>query len=285
MKSKFCWIFGIFSVIGAFFAIGIYFMMFEISPISDFFKATEVLDCLKDFPKTTVVFIDVDDTLITPVSKSFRVGANRNPIDEIKANKKEYTNYDEIISNWRLKRRVMLLDKEWPRVISQLKKRFTVYALTKMDTGRFGNIHSMEEWRYKELKSLGIEFSENSIKSSVATASGDPSFYRGILMTGHLTKGEALDFYKKALLIKNYEKVTNLVMIDDRMEQLMSVDSFCAAESIGFMGIHFKGLEKLSSEEQADPKILALQKESLINQVQWLEDDEAEKKLAERAGS
>ena len=30
-----------------------------------------------------------------------------------------------------------------------------------MNTGEFGNILSMQDWQYKELKELGIEFSDN----------------------------------------------------------------------------------------------------------------------------
>lgn len=107
----------------------------------------------------SIILIDIDDTIITPVSKAFRTLPHNKMIDEIKKNKENYDNYEAIVSNWRLQRKAMLIDRDWPKLILKLKQESEVYGLTKMDTGRFGNIESVEDWRYKELKSLGITFS------------------------------------------------------------------------------------------------------------------------------
>ena len=60
-----------------------------------------------------------------------------------------------------MQRKVILIDEEWVEVINKLKEKFPVYGLTQMNTGAFGNIPSMQDWRYKELKELGTEFSDN----------------------------------------------------------------------------------------------------------------------------
>lgn len=99
-------------------------------------------------------------------------------IENIRRDKGKYKQYEQIVSNWRLQRKVMLLDNNWSNILKQLQDQYQVYGLTKMDIGKFGKIESMEEWRYQELKSLGISFSindnlpKNEQKGSI--------FYKGI---------------------------------------------------------------------------------------------------------
>jgi hypothetical protein len=186
----------------------------------------------------------------------------------IKQNKDNYANYQEIVSNWRLQRKVMLLDKQWPTILNQLKEKFAVYGLTKLDTGKFGNISSMEEWRYEELKGLGIEFSENSeIPSSTSQGSNGAVFFKGIFITGELSKSQTLGVYW------NIVKGHIVVMIDDRIEHLKDIQKFCEEHSISFIGILFEGLENF--REQQGSAVFNLQKEYLIQHAQWLEDEEA----------
>ena len=119
---------------------------------------------------------------ITPISKTFRKLPYNKLIDDIKKDKNKYKNYEEIISNWRLQRRVMLIDSDWSDILLALKKQYRVYGLTKMDTGKCGNIHSMEEWRYNELQSLGITFSDDHTIPQGSI--NDASFYKGLFITG-----------------------------------------------------------------------------------------------------
>ena len=51
-----------------------------------------------------------------------------------------------------------------------------------MNTGEFGNISSMQDWRYKELKSLGIEFSDNEELAACNSGQKDDAIcYKGYL--------------------------------------------------------------------------------------------------------
>ncbi len=230
--------------------------------------ANEVLNHLDKLPQSSIIFFDIDDTIITPASKTFRVKPYNQLIDDIKKNKEQYTNYHEIVSNWRLQRKIMLLDENWPIVINQLKTRFPIYALTKMDSGKFGNIESIEQWRYNELKSLKIEFSENKhIVSNIG-------FLHGIFYTSTLSKSQTLAQYLPLL------DATTIVLVDDRLEHLEDVEKFCDSHNIKFIGILFKGLETLT--DKPDPAIAEFQKQHLIKNAQWLEDDEAQAKMDEK---
>lgn len=233
--------------------------------------AEEVFEHVQGLSGSVQMFVDIDDTVQTPASKTFRKPPTNQMIDEIKKNKGDYPNYPEIVGNWRLQRKPMLVDSKWPEVLSKLKELFPVYGLTKMDTGVFGNIPSMEEWRYIELKSLGIEFSKSStIPEGVIEGA---SFHKGIFITGPNSKSGTLAHYKDYL-----GEMTTLVMVDDREEHLRDLEQFCVQNGIQFVGILFKGLESLEGE--ANPAIAAFQKEHLITHAEWLEDDAARGMLA-----
>lgn len=236
--------------------------------------AFEVKEAIKHLPQDTIILVDIDDTIITPKSTTFRARPYNQIIDDIKKNKDQYHNYTEIVSNWRLQRKVMLLNEQWPEILESLKSMFQVYGLTKMDTGSFGNIPLIEEWRYQELKSLRIVFSNNISFSKYNINSKEknrPVFYQGIFITGNASKADTIEVYKEGL------KTSNIVMIDDRADHLKDIETFCRKESINFTGILFKGLEVLA--DKPNPAIHDLQKEYLINHAKWLEDEEALKML------
>ena len=238
----------------------------------------EVSQLLSQLNPDAVIFFDVDDTLITPESKLFRYASPyRFLIDDLKKNRQHYPNFEAILSHWRLERRTMLLSPEWPDLIQDLKARFDVFALTKMETGSLGKIPSMEEWRYKELKSKGITFTPHFQNLSETllvkeNAEDNPStFYRGIFITGSFPKNRVV----REVLKGSHSK--QVVLIDDRLEHLQDVEKECLKHNLPFLGIHFKGMEHISG--QPDLKVGEFQKISLLERCHWIEDDEAERLL------
>jgi hypothetical protein len=122
----------------------------------------EVQEALSKLQADAVIFIDVDDTLITPLSKIFRAKSSyRFLIDDLKKNRENFPNFEMILSHWRLQRKTILVSPQWPELMNVLKKTHPVYALTKMETGAIGDIPSMENWRYEELKDKGIFFTSS----------------------------------------------------------------------------------------------------------------------------
>jgi hypothetical protein len=227
--------------------------------------AHEVLAQLKDIDTKTITFIDVDDTLITPRSTTFRAAPYNKLIDEIKTNKHLYANYEKIVSNWRLQRQVMLLDEAWPEVLGELKDKFVVFALTKMDIGMFGNISSMEEWRYNELSSLGLFFTDEY--DLPPTSPNRTAYHKGIFFAGDNSKSQTIADYLPYL-----GGVNHIALIDDRIEHLLDVENFCQEQQLDFTGILFKGLDKLT--DMPNPEIAKFQRQYLLEKTQWLEDDE-----------
>jgi hypothetical protein len=232
--------------------------------------ATSVLNHLLSLPVGSIIFVDIDDTIITPLSNTFRAPPHNKMIDNIKNNKESYHNYEEIISNWRLQRSVILVDETWPEIIEALKLQHKVYGLTKMDSGTIGNIPCMEEWRYNELKKLGIEFSDSDVAD--VQYRNTSIFYRGIFMTGTLSKSATVEKYKDFLGLESIS-AKQIVMIDDRLEWVQNVEEFAQRQNIGFIGILFDGIKNLSGEP--DPKIADIQYRHLTEHSTWLEDADA----------
>lgn len=237
-------------------------------------SALEILDLINNIPTNALIFLDVDDTIMTPKSITFRKPPFNQIIDRIKVNKSDYDNFEEIVSNWRLQRKVMLIDEEWSNLINNLKENYQIYGLTQMNAGQFGNIPSMQEWRYNELKELGIEFSDNKELAIYNTAKKDDAvFYKGIFITGDHSKSGTLSKFSQDLL------VSFIVFIDDRTKHLEDVQDYCKKNNIGFLGILFDGLKRLAGEP--DPKLAEFQESYLIENAKWLEDEEAYKLMAE----
>jgi hypothetical protein len=251
--------------------IGLFMSLNSQAQIKTLHNAEDILNQANLLPDGSIIFLDVDDTLITPKSDSFRIKSSEiNIIDQIKAEQKSYPNYQNIISNWRLNREIILTEAIWPNVIQKIKEKHRVFALTKIDTGVFGNISSMEEWRYHELKLIGIDFSEIETMHQI-NSSNRPSYYRGIFMTGKAKKSEVLKIYLSLL------QPSHIMFVDDRMEYLQDVSNFCTKNNIPFSGVYYRGVDKISGS--FNPKIASIQKEHLISKAIWLEDDEAAKLL------
>lgn len=130
----------------------------------------------------------------------------------------------------------------------------------------------MEEWRYNELRSLNIMFSDDNMVPQVSIH--NTSFYKGLFLTGSNSKSQTIMHYLQ------YFNADTFVMIDDREEHLEDIRQFCNKNSIKFIGILFIGILFIGLEkfkEIAKHDVVLLQKKHLIESAKWLEDEEAEK--------
>lgn len=241
----------------------------------------DVQKTLSNLEEGTVIFIDVDDTLITPQSKVFRsTSPFRGIIDEIKKHRDKIPNVELILSHWRLQRKIILVSDEWPSFINRLKKKYAVYALTKMESGKVGAIPSMEKWRYNELKAQGITFTPKCPGIAEGPLVEDPSkpypatFYQGIFITGSFNKSDVIAGFLKA------QRPPQIMLIDDRPEYLKDAIEECNRQSLPFLGILFKGVELIPGTP--NPKVAEFQKQHLLEQAQWIEDEKAEQESGVR---
>jgi len=219
----------------------------------------------------SVVLLDVDDTLITPVSAFFHTDPYMKVLDSLKA--EHHPELPHILGNWRLQRRVQLVDPSWPQWIADLQQKgVLVLALTQLHSRTYGPIASMEQWRHDELATMGLHFSDPLSSSEpltlLSSTEGEATYYKGILITGPFSKAQTFGAF-----LAHIDRPTHVTFMDDRESHLKVMDAWCLAHHIPFEGYHFKGLERFT--QKADPRVAAFQQEHLLTQHTWVEDEEA----------
>ncbi|MFH0898317.1 MAG: DUF2608 domain-containing protein [bacterium] len=233
--------------------------------------------------KNTLVTFDVDDTLITAVDVManleiplwFKIRAiARYP--EILTNK---TKLEFLISMIFQQARRFVFDPDIVRLIHQIQQQESmVIALTSMESGNYGVIKSMPEWRASMLKSLGIEPSK-ALDDVILTVfplyrGQHPCLYKGILCANQVAKGEVLG----AFLDHYHLKPLQIISFDDDASALNSITNACAQRKIAFTGYQMLGGRKLYG--QWDTKRALLQLDFLMQHNRWLSDKEADVILA-----
>ena len=233
-------------------------------------------------PKTLVLF-DVDETLIIPEDQILRSSATdyRNKLlwpYEKKISEKSLI--EELHSIVFLARKPLIINPHsLPLIGAFQNKNCKVIALTAMNTGKFGYIPRLEEWRANELKSLGFNFTAAFPQLSeihfqeYQQITYPPIFYQGVLCSADVSKGEAL----KAFLEQSGFKPDHVIFVDDLFVQLKSVESTLAALNIPFTGYHYLEASKLPGE--VNEEVVRLQFDHLYNQKEWLTDAQALKRL------
>lgn len=205
----------------------------------------------------TLILFDVDSTLTTPSDPYLRRPA-------IKKNKAFYErimrplteNQKRIFSHVLvIQSPSQLLDKDWPVFIKRLQGKSKTLAMTAAKTGPLGSLlDSFPEWRYQELKRLGIDFSKTfpgSLQFKHLSDFGNehPGIEKGIIYCGQQTpKGHVL----KSVLEELAFMPENIIFIDDKMHNIHSLSSAIKHHfpEMRFIGIQYKAMEIL-----ADPVV------------------------------
>jgi len=235
-----------------------------------------------------LVIFDVDDVLIAPVDKVFRMETSgtiqRNIVDELKQTLGKSKDplvkarYERLLSRFRLSRKVQSVEVYTPHLLAKLQAQgITVIGLTQCETGKLGFIEDVPDWRIQELASLGFKFTEEFQKQSHIVLNTLPKanypfpiFKKGILFTSGYSKGRVLiSFIRHS---QYYPK--SLVFFDDKRYQLESVQKAAKALGLPFQGFHYLGANRLP--RTSNTQITTLQKEYFYEKELWLSDIETE---------
>ena len=195
---------------------------------------------------TTWIMIDVDYTLTEPtdpiwqhVELRSRAGAYRDFLRSLTIEEQQALPIAIVTSC--LNR---LVDPLMPNLIEVWQQEAVVFAFTDSDTGSFGVIPNLVEWRESTLAELGIDFSSTQLSPSPLFFSMLPPFrgsyplYRnGILYSNGLDKGIVLDFFIEQLGISPQR----ILFIDDSLQNLESVAEAAASKYIDFVGFKVRG--------------------------------------------
>ncbi|MGD1997554.1 MAG: DUF2608 domain-containing protein [Candidatus Dependentiae bacterium] len=238
---------------------------------------THLDDLFDSCGKRDMLLFDVDDTLISsrdPFSRgelpwTFRLLATlKHPSILWGSNWEEY--YSRM---WAQAKREVIE----PAIIHRLaalrrRKGVWIFGLTSMESGSYGVIPSMPEWRYNQLHELNIRFTNRCrgavLDESLPAYRGTyPLLYNGIICCNQQPKGKVL----AALLTERSEIVLphRIIAIDDDYQQLQSIGDTCKERGIACELIHYTGGRRLQREWSLRKALRQL--DDLIAKGQWRE--------------
>lgn len=238
-------------------------------------------DYLKNLDNGALVVIDVDDTLLMPNDHILTYSGlaylrqlmTKFPVNQEEANR--------LISIVMLESKVSLIDKKMFVLLDILKqKKIKVIALTAMLTGSIGLIENMEEWRIRQLASLGIDlgwsFPELGSIAFKNFGNGEksPVFKHGILASSCYPKGQVLC----AFLNHIQWTPSKILFIDDQIDCIQSVESELDKKNIPHFSFHYTAVADLV--HQINQKIADFQVDYLIYKGSWLSDEQAKNELS-----
>ena len=234
--------------------------------------------------KDTLVLFDLDYVLITPQDRVLRYAGEENNYrsehfkaifkdfqgKEIALGKDKVPMAEYLISQILFTSKVELVSPGMLNFVNELDKKMTVVGFTANSSGKYGIVQNEAELHLSRLKSLGYHF----IKDNGRLLKGDfPECISRVIFTNKKDKGKVLlDFLKK--LNKTYK---NIIFVDDRLKNLISVQNILKDHKINYLGIHYTELK--DKNEVLNQDIADKQFEVLARKHIWLSDKEVEAML------
>ena len=230
-----------------------------------------IQDEIASSPKETLVLIDVGGTLLAypdavlhPAHEAWKYNWFQTHTPTL--SKEDKIALDRVIlrtlGKWKL------LDAQWPEVIVQAQDQgvkvvaFTKVAMDKCQRGA----------RAQTLQALGIPFKNDLPELSKG------QFYeyaQGVIETEHQTKGPVL----KEIVSSLTTRPEKIVFVDDRMNQIQSVDDACQNLDIPCTAFHYI---PITNAPPLDEKIADYQLSTLVREHRWLSDPEARLEFEQR---
>lgn len=257
----------------------IVFSKMSAAQIIELKNAKDILQYTQDLGPNDLVSFDVKNVLFAPADLIY------NPVYRTEMKKywqelEQELGKDEadcLNSIMLLSYKSVLVDSDMPRVIRLIQKqKAKVIALTSGHIGKFFNIENLEMLRVKRLKELGINFSNSFpdfAKIEFLDKDGKVKFIfsEGVLFATRTPKGEVI----KIFLEKIGFHPRKIIHIDNALEKLASVQQFCNAHNIDFLGIYFTHIYQ--NVPPLDKAISDKKFELLKSDKIWISDKEAAK--------
>jgi hypothetical protein len=227
------------------------------------------------FSTKTLVMFDLDDVLIYPrdaLLQNWRSGWKPEGM-------RDWTAEEDTIA-W-MSAKFQIMDTSGPNLINMLNKnRIPTIGFTSFAMDESNIVKSIPDWRSNHLQELGINFTmKKEIVFPVQKGFVPPSFEKGVLYCGNFHKNDKDNKGKVLSLYLDWLDWTpdQIVLIDDGNKNIDSVKKELEKRNIPYIGYLYipKDLDPI------DEKVAELQYETIINQKQWLSDEEANKLLCD----
>ena len=221
--------------------------------------------------KHTIVFIEIDDTLMMPKSLMFSFDSNpyRLFIDNLISLGAHMPAYKASVAVWYQQRKVKLVENGWVDFINRLKEKgVTVYGICSMPL----QLLNIEEKRYMEVKDFGITFSNAINKQEDFVIEKKEAwfsrFYKGIIFTGPYSKSHTLIEFLRITSVPS-----KMLIISSINQEVKAIDSELRIFNMDYYSVHYLGSREVRGKP--DEQLVKLQQQELIQNGKWLEDDAA----------
>ncbi|MFK8040366.1 MAG: DUF2608 domain-containing protein [Rickettsiaceae bacterium] len=251
----------------------------DVSTIND----SQIAVISEYFDHATLIFVNLDECLTTPMANMFRYTNNNldnTLIDNLISASKTNPVWRNTVIQWLQNRKIMLSEESWIDFINDAHKAgVTIIGIYYIDEDIGRLITDLGNWKVGELQALGVEFTKN-IKGQnyieIGKNNSSAFFYDGILFNGNLTKTDAVvKFLKTTGMMPD-----RILFFDYKTDDINYMSEYSEYFNLDFYGIKYRGAFKL--EGFADPEIVQFQKEQLIQNDKWFEDEEAYELLNQR---
>lgn len=231
----------------------------------------------KDVDSSVLVLFDVDETLITPkdaILKKCNANIAQKLLREYHISYDiDFKSFEYFLSIIFAAAQFELVNDKSVALVYDLQERgIPTLAFTAAGTGKFGIIEKLENWRFDQLKNLGLDFQSFlgplCLHWDAQYPEKAPLFFRGILFSSNQPKGIVLaEFLQK--IKGNFSKI---IMIDDKSKFLESVERSSQKENIPFEGYLYHEYCKYPCP--IDLEVAQYQFKTLIEEERWLSDKE-----------
>ncbi len=226
--------------------------------------------------KNTIVFIELDDTLMMP--KSLMFSFDRNPyrmfINNLVSVGEKSPIFHQAVAVWYGQRKVKLVEDGWPDLIKKMQaKGAKVYGICKMPI----NLTNIENKRLQELKELGVTLTTSVNESEdIMVKKEQPwvsRFYKGILFTGPYSKMHAI---MELFRVTNNIPKKLLIFLSINYE-VKEVDTALRVFNMEYFIVEYLAAQQIVG--RPNKEVAKFQQKQLIEAGVWLEDDAAENLL------
>lgn len=219
-----------------------------------------------------LILIDIDDTLI---ENPFTLGTPpwRNWVKSRLADyKTSFVLYDALTLKIAQKVPYKTMEPTTTQLIADLQNEdHAVFAFTARGRTQWytTDIEGVDIFTHEQLKGVGIDFKKTNVPAGLQAL--EPTyFYDGIIFAQHIKKGDLLKHLFKDL---NY-KPSVIIFVDDKLDQVKSVEAVVEKAGIPFIGFWYKRSEQ--EHANFNPLVADIQLELLLENGGFLNDEDAE---------
>ena len=231
----------------------------------------------------SLVVFDIDEVIFTSKDQVLHPNYKqyRDIIEADLAKNLSETEFVALISLVYKMRARIIVDLKILKIFELLSnKNIMTIALTHCPTGNIGTGETFEELRTLQLNSFKVDFDRLSnylgeIKlPELKQDYGVPLLHRGVILTGLVDKGTVLEQILNRIEFKPKE----IIFIDDRLENIISVQSMCEKLGINYTGFEYSAVKDTSVTEFNEHRD-KFQFDSLAKKRLWLGDVDADEEM------